>query len=105
MKVTERRTSRVLLVDADDRLLLLCNRDPRRRGATCWITVGGAVEEGESYIQAAVREVREETALCLPVERLSRVLWTRQAVFGVDGQVFDQYEEYRLCRVTPDEAG
>lgn len=36
--------------------------------------------------------------------RLSPVVWTRQAIFSVDGQVFDQYEEYRLARVTPDEA-
>ncbi|MGJ5756377.1 NUDIX domain-containing protein [Streptomyces puniciscabiei] len=104
MALTKRWTSRVLLVDDDDRLLLLCGRDPRRPGARWWFTVGGAVEEGENYLQAAVREVWEETALSLSTGRLSPVVWTRQAIFGVDGRVFDQYEEYRLARVTPDEA-
>ncbi|MGW4552468.1 NUDIX hydrolase [Streptomyces sp. NPDC004365] len=104
MTLTERWTSRVLLVDDDDRLLLLCGRDPRRPGARWWFTVGGAVEEGESYLQAAVREVLEETALRLPVERLGPVVWTRQAIFSVDGRGFDQYEEYRVARVTPAEA-
>lgn len=104
MALTKRWTSRVLLVDSDDRLLLLCGRDPRKSGARWWFTVGGAVEEGEDYPQAAVREVWEETELAVVVGRLSPVVWTRQAIFSVDGQVFDQYEEYRLARVTPDEA-
>ncbi|AKJ12556.1 DNA mismatch repair protein MutT [Streptomyces incarnatus] len=103
MTLTRRWTSRVLLVDGDDRLLLLCGRDPRRPGARWWFTVGGGVEDGENYPQAAVREVWEETALSLPVGRLSPVVWTRQAIFSVDGHVIDQYEEYRLARVTADE--
>ncbi|MFI9171760.1 NUDIX hydrolase [Streptomyces lincolnensis] len=91
-------------MDDDDRLLLLCGRDPRGPGARWWFTVGGGVEEGEDYLQAAVREVWEETALSLPVARLSPVVWTRQAIFSVDGRGFDQYEEYRLARVAPHEA-
>lgn len=104
MVLKSRWTSRVLLVDERDRLLLLCGRDPRRPGARWWFTVGGGVEDSEDYLQAAVREVWEETALSLGVGRLSRVVWTRQAVFSVDGQAFDQYEEYRLARISSDEA-
>ncbi|MCZ0207424.1 NUDIX domain-containing protein [Streptomyces sp. UMAF16] len=104
MTPTQRRTSRVLLVDDRDRLLLLCGRDPRRPGARWWFTVGGAVEDGEDYVRAAVREVEEETALTLAAHRLSPVVWTRRALFSVDGHGFDQYEEYRLARVTADEA-
>jgi hypothetical protein len=48
--------------------------------------------------------VREETALSLPVDRLGPVVWTRQAIFSVDCQSFDQYEEYRLARITSSEA-
>ncbi|PJN31620.1 DNA mismatch repair protein MutT [Streptomyces sp. CB02959] len=103
MALTKRWTSRVLLMDGDDRLLLLCGCDPRRPGARWWFTVGGAVEKDEDYLQAAVREMWEEAALCLPVGRLSPVVWTRQAIFSVDGRTFDQYEEYRLARGTADE--
>ncbi|MFD8825651.1 NUDIX hydrolase [Streptomyces sp. NPDC059605] len=101
---TERWTSRVLLVDGHDRLLLLCGRDPRGPGARWWFTVGGGVEDGEDHIGAAVREIREETGLSLPAHRLGPLLWTRRAAFTVDDRSFDQHEEYRLVRVTDDEA-
>ncbi|WP_354644362.1 NUDIX hydrolase [Kitasatospora camelliae] len=103
MELTKRWTSRVLLVDAEDRLLLLCGRDPRRPGARWWFTVGGGVEAGEDHARAAVRELREETGLTLPEERLGPVVWTRRAVFSVDGRGFDQHEEYRFVRVGPSE--
>lgn len=99
----KRSTSRVLLVDESDRLLLLCGRDPRTPGARWWFTVGGGVEVGEDFIEAALREVSEETALSLPVDRLGPVVWTRRTIFSVDGQGFDQYEEYRLARITAGE--
>ncbi|MGW1406200.1 NUDIX hydrolase [Streptomyces sp. NPDC002403] len=100
MELRKRWTSRVLLIDGHDRLLLLCGRDPGRDGARWWFTVGGGVEEGEDYVRAAMREVREETALSLSADRIGPVVWTRQTLFGVDGRGFDQYEEYRVARVT-----
>jgi len=64
-----RRTARVLLVDETDRVLLFeTYRDYwRRRLGTYWITPGGGVEPGESLAQAAVRELREETGLAVPL--------------------------------------
>src|ERR1043165_1131796 len=94
----KRSTSRVLLVDEEDRLLLLCGRDPRRPGARWWFTVGGGVEPGESPIQAAVRETWEETALRIAGDRLGPLAWTRQTLFSVDGRVYDQHEGDRLAR-------
>ncbi|GAA3736647.1 ADP-ribose pyrophosphatase YjhB (NUDIX family) [Spinactinospora alkalitolerans] len=105
MVLRKRWTSRVLLADERDRLLLLCGRDPRKPGSGWWFTAGGGGGPGEEYPRAAVREVREETAPDLPARRLGPVVWMRQALFRVDGQGFDQYEEYRLLRVTAEEAG
>src|SRR6267142_1990894 len=57
----ERLTVRVLLFDRDDRLLLMKGRFPGMPRDGAWFTVGGGAEAGETVLQAAVREVREET--------------------------------------------
>ncbi|QKW22537.1 NUDIX domain-containing protein [Kitasatospora sp. NA04385] len=97
---TLRNTSRILLLDDRGRLLLLCSRDPRPAGGRWWFTVGGGTEEGEDALTAAVRELREETGLDLPAERLGPVVMTRTADFTFDGRPFRQWEEYRLLRLT-----
>jgi 8-oxo-dGTP pyrophosphatase MutT (NUDIX family) len=57
-----RQTVQLLLVDPDERLLLLHARDPAT-GVSHWCPVGGGVEPGESLQEAAAREAWEETGL------------------------------------------
>ena len=61
MSRAERPAARILLLDGADRVLLF-RFDPGDRPAF-WATPGGAVDPGESYEQAAARELREETGL------------------------------------------
>ncbi|MDQ1656612.1 MAG: hypothetical protein QOD41_1695, partial [Cryptosporangiaceae bacterium] len=68
-EITLRPSARVVLLDADDRLLMLKLHDPSvTRGpnpitADFWLLVGGGVEPGETYEEAARREVFEETGI------------------------------------------
>ena len=93
-----RLTARVLLFDAEGRLLLMKGRlpsDPHAPGA--WFTVGGGAERGETVLEAAAREVREETGLT-DVE-LGPVVWRREGVLRLadDEPVFFD-EHYVLAR-------
>ena len=58
-----RLTSRILLFDRDDRILLFLTKAPDTSGAARWLTPGGGVDAGETHEQAAVRELFEETGL------------------------------------------
>ena len=60
-----RATSRVLLYDADDRVLLFLHYGKSHAVPPRWITPGGGVDPGEDHDRAAVREVLEETGLRL----------------------------------------
>jgi 8-oxo-dGTP pyrophosphatase MutT (NUDIX family) len=62
-----RRSARILLVDGEDRVLLMKSMpDPAFPDhGWSWITPGGGVDDGESLPVAAVREAREEIGLAI----------------------------------------
>jgi len=63
MTRAQRPAARILLLDADERVLLF--RFTAGDRPPFWATPGGAVDPGESYEAAARRELREETGLDL----------------------------------------
>jgi 8-oxo-dGTP pyrophosphatase MutT (NUDIX family) len=96
MTVLRRRAARVLLLDPDDRILLLHGFDPLVPGRTWWFTPGGGVEPEEELTGAALREVAEETGIT-DVE-LGPLVARRSSAFSFDGRSFDQDEWYYLAR-------
>jgi len=94
----ERTGARVLVVDAQERVLLLLGADPGAPEAgEWWFTPGGGVDAGESARQGAIRELAEETGLVL-VE-LGPAVWVRTAEFVFLGERYRQAETFFLARV------
>jgi 8-oxo-dGTP pyrophosphatase MutT (NUDIX family) len=94
-----RRAARVLLLDADDRLLLVRGHDVDQPERSWWFTVGGGIDPGEDALAAAVREVREETGLELDPATLVGPVLTRTGIFDFYAQRCRQEEEFFLVRV------
>lgn len=89
----ERSAARVIVLDENHRTLLLRGGDPARPEAgTWWFTPGGGVEPGESTLEAATRELREETGLVGSM--LRGPIHERVTEFLFDGQSIRQHEVY-----------
>lgn len=91
-----RKVARVVLLDPQNRILLMHGYEPEDPADTWWFTPGGGVEGDESREEAALRELVEETGIT-EVE-LGPVLWRRTCSFPFDGRRWDQDEWYFLAR-------
>lgn len=92
----ERLTARVLLVDDHDRALLFASVS-EDDGATFWYPPGGGLEPGETYEQAGIREVQEETGLTLPA--LPPPFAFRRDTRTMAGTEYEFVEQWHLVRV------
>jgi 8-oxo-dGTP pyrophosphatase MutT (NUDIX family) len=99
-EIITRRAARVLVVDAAGRVLMLHGIDPADPSDRYWITVGGGLEDGESYVEGAVRELAEEIGLRVPADRLGEPVWHEVVEFPFNGQNFRQEQVFFLLRVS-----
>ena len=78
-----RTSARVMLLDDDGAVLLLCGSDPAITDGSApkwWFTVGGEVQPGEQLAAAAAREIAEETGLRIDSALLVGPVWHRESV-------------------------
>lgn len=93
-----RPVSRVVTLDPRGRILLF---DTELAYTRVWMTPGGALEQGESYRDAAIRELHEETGF--EAASLSSCVWTVQFRFEYQGITYDQRERYFVTHVESSE--
>jgi ADP-ribose pyrophosphatase YjhB (NUDIX family) len=108
-----RPTSRVLVVDRRDRLLLFDGVVPDRERTRLWCPPGGGLRADETFEEAAVRELREETGIADVA--LGPCVWRREHACEWRDKWYLVQERYFLVRVgaaevrptalEPDEAG
>ncbi len=82
LPVIERSAVRVVVLDAEGRLLLFHTRDLCIPSLGTWLELpGGGIEPGETYHDAAVRELREETGIIAARSQVGPPAWRRTASF------------------------
>lgn len=78
----ERSAVRVVVLDAADRVLLFHTHDPEHLElGTWWELPGGGIDPDESYVDAAVRELREESGIVVHPSQVGPATWHRRASF------------------------
>ena len=97
MSSLRRQSTRVAVLDRDDRVLLIRARDPAPPHAETLLLPGGAAEGDETLEQAALRELREETGLALP--RLDGFLGSVDTEFELGGRHRMQREAVFFAQV------
>jgi 8-oxo-dGTP pyrophosphatase MutT (NUDIX family) len=98
-EVIDRRAGRVLLVDLAGRVLLLHGGDPGRPGLHWWFTPGGGLDEGETTVDAASRELFEETGLRVSPAELGEPVRHEVTEFTYDRRDYRQEQDFFLLRV------
>ncbi len=109
--VKHRETARIMLIDEENRIFLLKTHfDPEVGLPPRWLTPGGGIDSGESTLQAAVRELYEETGLTVSPEVLGEPVLVASGRWDwADGLNYHTYTdsiyELKVQNFEPDTSG
>lgn len=93
-----RDVARVVVLDEADAVLLLSATDSTDPSSDeFWFTPGGGIDTGESLIDAARREMFEETGA--HIDDFGPVVFTRIASFHFEDREYEQHESYFVVHV------
>ena len=109
--VKHRETARIMLIDEENRIFLLKTHfDPEVGLPPRWLTPGGGIDSGESTLQAAVRELYEETGMTVSPEVLGEPVLVASGRWDwADGLSYHTYTdtiyELKVQNFQPDTSG
>jgi len=82
LPVIERDVVRLVVQDVGGHVLLFWTHEGSMPELGHWWELpGGGIDEGETYVEAAVRELREETGIQIVPEQVGAPTWRRTASF------------------------
>jgi 8-oxo-dGTP pyrophosphatase MutT (NUDIX family) len=82
LPILERDAVRLVVRDSEDRILLFHTHEVSAPELGVWWELpGGGIDAGETYLEAAVRELREETGMRVSAAQVGEPSWRRTSTF------------------------
>ncbi len=97
-RIKFREAVRVIVISDRGSVLLFRDTDPGMPGSGWWVTPGGGIDPGESVLDAAVRELAEETGWAASSEQFRGPALTHVVIHGYSDQVLVQHEPFYVLR-------
>lgn len=94
-----RRAGRIVVMTTSGSVLLISGHDAKNPSHKWWFSIGGGVEKGENTSQTCLRELYEETGICLKSTDIAGLLYKRNGKFEFADKLVRQIEDVYLAVV------